>query len=405
MVAKSIIIWPYFVHLAGTRMLTKMVIVVNTRLLLKDRLEGIGRFTYETFRRITASHPEHRFIFVFDRPFSPEFVFSDNITPVVAGPPTRHPLLWLWWFEMTIPAVLKKYKADVFVSPDGYLSMRTGVPQHVVMHDINFFHRPADLPRLTSKYYNYFFPRFAWKSVRMATVSEYSRQDISANFGIQPEKIDVVYNGYHPEFKPLAEDDIKAVREKYSGGHAYFLFVGALHPRKNIEGLLMAFEQFKRKTGRCEKLVVVGGQMFKTGRISTIWSRMEAKDEVIFAGRVSDKELRRLYGAALCLTFVPFFEGFGIPVIEAMAAEIPVICSNTTSLPEVGGEAVLYVDPDNTGMIADAMEKISRDSAFRQLLTYRGSEQKKHFSWDKSAILLWKSIEVVIDTARKHQNK
>lgn len=400
MVAKSIIIWPYFVHLAGTRMLTKMVIVVNTRLLLKDRLEGIGRFTYETFRRITASHPEHRFIFVFDRPFSPEFIFSENITPVVAGPPTRHPLLWLWWFEMTIPALVKKYKADVFVSPDGYLSLRSGVAQHVVMHDINFFHRPADLPWLTSKYYNYFFPRFACKSVRMATVSEYSRQDISVSFGVPPEKIDVVYNGYSQDFNPLTEDEIRVVREKYSGGHAYFLFVGALHPRKNIEGLLTAFEQYKKTTGRCEKLVVVGGQMFKTGRISAIWNRMEAKDEVIFAGRVSEGELRRLYGGALCLAFVPFFEGFGIPVVEAMAAGIPVICSDTTSLPEVGGEAVHYVDPEDTGMIAGAMEKISRDSAYRQMLSSRGAEQKKHFSWDKSAEVLWKSIE----TAGKHQN-
>lgn len=405
MVAKSIIIWPYFVHLAGTRMLTKMVIVVNTRLLLKDRLEGIGRFTYETFRRITASHPEHRFIFVFDRPFSPEFVFSDNITPVVAGPPARHPLLWLWWFEMTVPAVLKKYKADVFVSPDGYLSLRTGVPQHVVMHDINFVHRPADLPWLTSKYYNYFFPRFASKSVRMATVSEFSGRDISVNFRIQPGKIDVVYNGYNPDFRPLGDDEIREVRGKYSGGHPYFLFVGALHPRKNIEGLLTAFEQYKRATGRSDKLLIAGGQMFKTGSISSTWRRMQAKDEVIFAGRVSDKELRRLYGGALCLVFVPFFEGFGIPVIEAMSAGIPVICSNTTSLPEVGGDAVHYVEPSNAGMIADAMEKISTDADYRQMLTGRGAEQKERFSWDKSALMLWKSIETAVETARQHLDK
>lgn len=380
-------------------MLTRMVIVVNTRLLLKDRLEGIGRFTYETFRRITASHPEHRFIFVFDRPFSPEFIFSDNITPVVAGPPARHPLLWLWWFEVTIPAVLKKYKADVFVSPDGYLSLRSDVRQHVVMHDINFFHRPADLPWLTSKYYNFFFPRFAGTSARMATVSEYSKQDIARTFGIDPGKIDVIYNGYHTDFRPLTEEDIRNVRGKYTAGHAYFLFVGALHPRKNIEGLLKAFEQFKETTGRCEKLVIVGGQMFKTGRIFAVWSRMKAKDEVIFAGRVSDHELRRIYGAALCLTFVPFFEGFGIPVIEAMAAGIPVICSNTTSLPEVGGESVHYVDPKNTGMIAEAMEKISGDSDYRKILTERGAEQKMHFSWDKSADQFWKSIEAAAESA------
>ena len=141
-----------------------MVIVVNTRLLLKNRLEGIGWFTYETLKRITRDHPGHQFIFLFDRKYDEEFVFASNVKPVVVWPPTRHVSLMYFWFNWRIPRILKKFKADVFVSPDGNLSLHTKIPQLAVIHDINFLHRPKDLPCIVAKYYNYFFPRFARKA-------------------------------------------------------------------------------------------------------------------------------------------------------------------------------------------------------------------------------------------------
>lgn len=370
-----------------------MVVVFNTRLMLKNRLEGIGRFTFETIRRIVQNHPEHQFIFLFDRPFDAEFVFADNVTPVVVWPPARHPLLWYLWFEWRIPAILKKYRADLFVSTDGYLSLRTKIPQVLVMHDINFVHRPKDLPWLTTKYYNYFFPKFARKAKRLATVSEFSRNDIASSFGIDPARIDVVHNGCNTDISPLSQEEIEAVRGKYSSGKPYFLFVGALHPRKNIEGLLSAFEQYKTGTGRIEKLLIVGGQMFKTGTISDMLNRMKYKADVVFTGRILTSELKQVLGGALALTFVPFFEGFGIPVIEAMAAGIPVICSNTTSLPEVGGDAVLYVNPENTEAISEAMLRISNDKELRITLVEKGHLQRRKFNWDNSAAKLWETIQ------------
>ncbi len=369
-----------------------MVIVVNTRLLLKNRLEGIGWFTYETLKRVTRDNPEHQFIFLFDRLYDKEFVFAGNVTPVVVSPPTRHPLLWVFWFEFRIPAILKKYHADLFLSPDGYLSLRTPVPQLPVIHDLNFVHRPKDLPRLTSAYYNFYFPRFARKATRIATVSEWSKKDISESFGIKPGQIDVVYNGCSKTFLPRNDKDIAMVREKYTGGHTYFLFVGALHPRKNIGGLLEAFEEFKIRSASPVKLVIVGGKMFKTGQIMEKYQSMTYRDEVIFTGRVSDGELRQIYGAALALTYVPFFEGFGIPVVEAMGAGIPVISSFTTSLSEVGGDAVLFVDPAQPGHIASAMLKIASSEALRKSLIEKGFRQKEKFTWERSATLLWESI-------------
>jgi glycosyltransferase involved in cell wall biosynthesis len=370
-----------------------MIIAVNTRLLQKGKLEGIGWFTYETLRRITVEHPEHTFIFIFDRPYSDEFKFSDNVVPVIVPPPTRHPVLWYLWFQFRIPAILRRYKANVFLSPDGYLSLRTKVPQVAVIHDINFFHRPADLPRLTAKYYNHFFPKFAQKARRIATVSFYSKEDITRSFKVDFDKIDVVYDGIDRSFSPTTKSEQDEVRKEYTHGNPYFLFVGALHPRKNIGGLLKAFDAFKSIGNTEMKLVIVGGEMFKTGEIHHVYDNMRFKNDVIFTGRVTPEELHRIYGAALALTFVPFFEGFGIPVVEAMSAGIPVICSNTTSLPEVGGNAVFYVDPYRIEQITNAMVTISKDDKLREELIAKGLVQKLKFSWDESARKLWMCVE------------
>jgi len=370
-----------------------MVIAVNTRLLLKGKLEGIGWFTYETLKRMTLDHPEHEFIFIFDRPFNPDYIFAENVKPIVIGPPTRHPILWYLWFEFQIPRILKKYKVDLFLSPDGYLSQRTKVPQLGVIHDINFVHRPDDLPWLKAKYYNHYFPKFARIARRIATVSFYSKEDITRSFKVDYDKIDVVYDGINQIFEPISEEEIKAVRNKYTMDAGYFLFVGALHPRKNVNGLLRAFDAFKSVHGSDTKLVIVGGEMHKTGDIFETYENMRHKSDVVFTGRVSTKELHDIFGGALALTFVPFFEGFGIPIVEAMSAGIPVICSNTTSMPEVGGSAVLYADPIKIDQITDAMLKVYEDAELRQSLVEKGKVQKNKFSWDETARLLWVSVE------------
>jgi len=200
-----------------------MRIAVNTRLLLKNRLDGIGWYTFHTLKRITVAHPEHEFYFLFDRPFDPEFIFSGNITPVILFPPARHPLLWYTWFEISIPLLFRKVKPDLFLSPDGYLSLSAKMPSVPVIHDINFQHRPQDLPFSSRIYYRSMFPRYAHKAARIATVSEYSKKDISENYQIAPDKIDVTYNGSHELYKPVEEPLKKTIREKYCQGNPYFI--------------------------------------------------------------------------------------------------------------------------------------------------------------------------------------
>lgn len=377
--------------LSGLNFLT-LKIAVNTRLLLPNKLEGIGWFTFETLRRIVVSQPDVKFYFLFDRQPDPSFIFGTNVEAVVLSPPARHPFLYIIWFEWSVKRALDKIKPDLFLSPDGYLSLSTNVPSLTVMHDLNFEHFPTDLPRLACWHYRYFFPRFARKAKRIATVSGFSKSDIVQQYGINAEKIDVVYNGANELFTPISDALKEDVKQQYSAGASYFLFVGALHPRKNLVRLFQAFDVFRSTTDAEVKLLIVGEKMFRTQAISKTYEGMKYKDEVVFCGRLNAEELHRVTAAAIAITYVSYFEGFGIPIVEAFRCGTPVITSNITSMPEVAGDAALLCDPYDVGSIAAAMENMASDQNLRETLINKGLERSRIFTWDAAAERLWKSI-------------
>lgn len=373
-----------------------MKIAVNTRLLLKDKLEGIGWFTYETLKRITSQHPEHEFYFIFDREYDKDFIFAPNVKPIVLAPPTRHPFLWILWFEYRIPRLLKKIGADIFLSTDGYISLRTNIPQIDVIHDINFVHNPKQLPWLTSWYYNKYFVKFAKKATHIGTVSEFSKNDICTTYGIDSEKVTVCYNGSNEQYKPISEGEKKVIHDKYSRGKKYFVFVGALSPRKNVDGLLRSFEIFKERYNIDYKLLIVGGTLHKTGEIEKVYSEMKHKADVIFTGRLETDELCKVVAASESLVYIPHFEGFGIPLLEAMYAETTVISGNTTSLPEVVGNAALICSPSDYEKVAENMNHIATNEELRNSLIEKGRLQRQKFSWQLTSERLWNCIENAI---------
>lgn len=373
-----------------------MRIAVNTRLLLKGKLEGIGWFTYESFKRIVRSHPEHEFFFIFDRKFDQEFIFSDNVTPIVVGPPARHPILHFIWYEISMPRILKKIKPDIFISPDSYLSLSSKYPDLIVIHDLNFEHFPEHMPWLSRKYYRYFTPKYARKSKRIATVSEFSKNDIVEKYKIDPGKVDVVYNGAGEKFKPISNVEKGIIKQKYSSGCDYFVFVGALNPRKNLSNIFKAFDSFKSDNQTKIKFVVVGEKMYWSNEIKLTYEKMQHKDDVIFTGRLEQDDLCKVVGSSIALVYPSFFEGFGIPIIEAFKAEVPVITSNVTSMPEIAGDAAMLVDPSSVEQIATAMYKISYDTEFANSLIEKGKVQRMKFSWKITSENVWRSIEKVI---------
>lgn len=370
-----------------------MQILVNTRMLIDGKLDGIGWFAHETLMRMTRENPDVHFVFAFDRPFHEKFIYSDNITPVILTPQARHPILFWYWFDVALGSLARDLKPDLLLSPDGYLPLWGKTTMLPVIHDINFHHYPQNLPWLVRKYYNFFFPRFARKAKRIATVSEFSKNDISGAYGIETRKIDVVYNGVNPAFKPLSGDEQKVVRRMVSQGKPYFLFTGTILPRKNLGTLLKAFELFRSQTDSNVKLIIAGAKYWWRSEEQGVLDSMKFKDEVIFTGRIPQHELERLTASALAITYIPLFEGFGIPILEGMASGVPVITSRTSSMPEVSAGATLLVNPENQVEVSNAMKLIFNDERLRNDLITKGNKRVKDFHWDNTAALLWKSVE------------
>lgn len=370
-----------------------MRIAVNTRFLLKNKMEGFGWFTHEVFQRIVNQHPEHEFIFIFDRAYDPSFVYGKNVIPVKTGPQARHPWLFYWFFEYSVTRVLKKYKADIFVSPDGYLSLRSQTPSIAVVHDLNFEHFPADLRARDARYYKKYFPQFVKKADHVLTVSGYSKQDIVKTYQTHPGKITVSYNGADEVFVKCSDEDIKAFKQKTGVQQPFFLAVGSIHPRKNIARLLQAFDVFKKNTGSAFQLVIVGDRYHWTSEMEHTYQALTHKNDIVFTGHLSRQELVQAYSAAYCLVFPSYFEGFGIPLVEAMRCDCAVICANATSFPEVAADAALYFDPFDINDMASKMQAISVDEMLRKKLVEKGKERANLFTWDHTAKVVWDTIE------------
>ena len=381
----------------------RVKIAVNTRLLLKDKLEGIGWVAYECLSRIVKAHPDDEFYFLFDRKPDPRFIFAENVKPVVLFPQARHPFLYIIYFEISVRRALRKIKPDVFVSTDAYLSLRSQTPQIAVFHDINFEHFPQDFPRIALWHYKRYFPKYARKAKKIITVSEFSKQDIIDNYKVEPEKIHVAYNGANEGFKPISEEEKIAIRNQYTAGNQYFMFVGSLHPRKNLARLFPAYDMFKERTGSDVKLLIVGEKRWWTESIQQAYEAMRHKDDVVFVGHLQMNELQRVTAAALASVYVSYFEGFGIPIVEAYKCDVPVITSNVTSMPEVAGDAALLVDPFNIESIASALELVM-DENVRNSLIEKGRIRRNDFSWDTAAKQWYSVIEKVVETIENPSN-
>ena len=399
-----------------------MIIAINARTLRAVPRDGIGWFTYEVVRGMVRNHPEHRFVLIGDRRYDrlpaksggkgkrlrddsggkhggfP--VEGSNVEYVTIPLRTVHPLLWHFWHEYLLPPVLKRIRADVFIAPDGMMPLRTDVPCIPVIHDLNHEHRPGDIPRRECRYYRKRFPLFVQKGMRVATVSHFSAGDIAATYGISPDKIDVVPNGVADIFSPPLPGEADETRKQYSGGRPYFLFVSNFSPRKNVEAVIRAFELFRQRGGGDHVLLLAGRRLYLNREMDMHLEASPYGNDILFTGSVTRDVLRRLYGAAEALTFVPWLEGFGIPVVEAQRCGTPCILSDSSSLPEVSGGAALCVSPADAGAIAEAMARLVTDGALRRRLAAEGYANSLRYSWETAAAEMWNSVIKATEGAR-----
>ncbi len=274
--------------------------------------------------------------------------------------------------------------ATLFHATEHLLLPLRNVPTVLTVHDLIFRRYPAHHKRLNRWYLNTTMPLFCRRADHIIAVSEQSKRDISAAYGIPSAKVTVIYEAADPRFRPQPAETVAAIHGRYGLPDRYVLFVGTIEPRKNLGRVLAAFEQLHAE-GLTDALVVVG----KRGWLyDDFFARLEgspAKSAVIFPGFVPDADLPAVYAGAQALAFPSEFEGFGLPVLEAMACGIPVVCSNTSSLPEVAGDAAVLVDPLNTEALTDGLRRILTDPGLADHLRVRGLAQAARFSWERTA--------------------
>lgn len=263
--------------------------------------------------------------------------------------------------------------------------------QVVTIHDCAFFDCPDCFSPSFARWYQCLVPRLARRAARILTVSSFSRDRICELFGIAPEKVVVAPNGVSHEWQPASEADVVAVRARLGLEQPYVLYVGSIEPRKNLPRLLAAWQRLEaEKDGVALVLVGAQGHVFRKTRFEQLPSGVRT------TGFLPDADLRSLLTGAEAFVFPSLYEGFGLPVLEAMACGAPVICSQATALREVAGDAAVLVDPLDTESIADGLRQILSDRELRQTLRQRGFCRASQFSWDATAQQVWNVLNTAL---------
>ena len=310
-------------------------------------------------------------------------LYPDKIKPVNSNiSPDRgfigH-LKRLTWYQTRLKRQLRQQQTSLFFSPATEGMLFPSVPQILMVHDLIALKYPELNPKW-QYYYRYILPLILKRCQRIICISEHTKKDLIEVFKLDPQAIEVVYLGFDRNlFFPQPNSNILV---KY-GLNKYFLYVGDMRFYKNLGRCLEAFNRLPDKD--CQFVITGKKDRFFYPEIERQTKQLEAKDRIIFLDYVPTVDLPQLYSAAQSLVFASLYEGFGLPVLEAMACGCPVITSNSTSIPEVGGDAVLYVDPEDVDSIAKAMSNILDRSDLRRDLSQRGIDRAKLFSWEKTA--------------------
>ena len=281
-----------------------------------------------------------------------------------------------------------KNKLDVFFSPTHYLPLRIPCPSVISILDVSYLYFPELFKKKDLYQLKLWGGHSIKKATKVLTISKSSKNDIINEYKIKAEKVVVTY----PGIKQIANMDKEELDKKFDIKGDYILFVGTIQPRKNIKRLIQAFAKLNKKD---LNLVIVGKKGWMYEETLNTPQDLGISEKVKFLDFVSDKELPSLYKNALCFVLPSLYEGFGLPLLEAMQYGCPVITSNISSLPEAAGEAALYVDPESVDDIAEKMEKLVTEPKLREDLIKKGYEQVKKFSWEKTARETLKVLEEV----------
>jgi glycosyltransferase involved in cell wall biosynthesis len=349
---------------------------------------GIGRYTRELVTALAAQPPDYGFRL---------FVAESGAAQAVELPgahfshhPTRISQRWLTrlWFRLQLPLPVEVWTGlvDLFHAPDFFLPPTHARTRTIVtVHDLSYIHYPEMTMPGMSRQLNTWVPRSIARADHVIAVSEATRQDVITCYQTPPDKVTTLYHGVSDTFRPERTlTELARVRDKYRlGDSPFILTVGTIQPRKNYLRLIQAFAQLPPDFGI--NLVIAGGTGWDSQPLYDEVKSHNLEHRVRFTGFVADSDLPALYSAATLFAYPSLYEGFGLPVLEAMACGTPVITGNRSSLPEVVGQAGLVVDPTDVAALAHSIEQVLTEDTLRRQLAMAGIKQAARFTWPRMA--------------------
>ena len=346
---------------------------------------GINGYIHSLLQRLPAAAPDLRFTaFLNERDFAP----PSGLAVQYARGPTGRPPVRIVWEQLLLPRLLRALGIDLLHGLAYATPLASPCPTVVTVHDLTFFRFPETLKPFKRLYLRAATRSATRRAARIIAVSQQTKDDLVQLLQVPLEKVDVVHNGVSEAFHPVAAEEVAAFRQRRGLPPRFILFLGTLEPRKNIVRLLEAFAQWAKTAGRdmgdTVKLVVAGAKGWYFERIFARATELGLTNEVLFPGFLPAPELPWWYRAAECFVYPSLYEGFGLPVLEAMACGTPVITSSASSLPEVAGDAAITVNPYDVAALAAAMGQVMEDAAQREQMRQAGLQQAARFPWSKA---------------------
>ena len=361
-----------------------MNISIDGRAATLYRGTGIGNYTYQLINNFNQIDFLNKYTILTPKDCNLDLNLKNNFSLTnSSGNPNNN-----FWEYIKTPNILEKNKYDIYHIPQNGIGMCENIscPSIITLHDIIPLKMPETVSPVFLKVFNEQLPTILNTTSSIITVSEFSKKDICEYFNYPEEKVYVTQLAAEEMYKPLDKHYCKKILNKrYSIDTDFILYVGGFSPRKNILGLIEAFNIVKNKTKKNLKLVIVGrhGFSYETYKKRTIELKLESS--VIFPGFIKTDDMPYFYNASSMLVYPSFYEGFGLPVLEAMACATPVISSSLTSVPEVCGDASILINPSNIDDISSAILNIFNDKDLASSLIYRGLIHSSKFSWKKTA--------------------
>jgi glycosyltransferase involved in cell wall biosynthesis len=301
--------------------------------------------------------------------------------------PTRRPVVRIFWEQLIQPPALRRAGVDLLHALAFVAPMAAPCPFVVTIYDLSFLRYPEAFRPFNRWYLSRFTARSVSRAAAVITISESTRQDVIKLLGAPPERVHTIYCGVDREFRPLPETDVAAFKARHNLPETFILFLGTLEPRKNVEGLIRAYARWRERDKSAPPLIVAGGKGWYYTKIFELVERLNLTDFVRFPGYVPQEELPLWYNAASLFVYPSYFEGFGLPVLEAMACGTPVITSTVSSLPEVAGAdgAARLVDPADNDALVEAMAQVMSRPDERVEMSARGRARAAGFQWEQTA--------------------